>query len=52
MTTYQQLREAGACDARTLVRMDCRGDRVTIDRSEPERPRSSQSDPLKAPRRG
>ncbi|HEX6583035.1 MAG TPA: enoyl-CoA hydratase/isomerase family protein [Thermoleophilaceae bacterium] len=37
MTTYRQWRETAAADTRSLVRMDHRGDRVTLTLSEPER---------------
>lgn len=37
MTTYQQLRQAGAEDGRSLVRVERRDDRVTLTLSEPER---------------
>jgi 2-(1,2-epoxy-1,2-dihydrophenyl)acetyl-CoA isomerase len=37
MTTYQELRQTGAEDVRSLVKMDCQGDRVTLTLSEPQR---------------
>jgi 2-(1,2-epoxy-1,2-dihydrophenyl)acetyl-CoA isomerase len=37
MTTYQELRQTGAEDVRSLVTMERRGDRVTLTLSEPER---------------
>ena len=37
MTSYQHWLETGAADTRSLVRMDRRGDRVTLTLSEPDR---------------